>query len=329
MTAERPAAEPGICTDLCTLSALPAASAVKPAAASYDGAPGASLPPNEAALPSQALITATSEHISDGEPQQRGAGSPSVSEPLTVLQSSQPAATERADECVEDASSPAEQQSAENGVSLAAQGPATHTLDAAAVAANMTAEHCTAGSMSVAAAKEQQAACLDAESPNSFAEAGPGSAPPADVTEAAVDAQEVDGGNASAAGVDVACSPEPAEGTSQGPGVSAMDDAHLPVQLAASHQDDTVNVTSASPRCVSPGASPGLVLGDGLTCSPSGGRSAAAAFAAVAQHIHEHDDDDEAGAQLLTCCMLACVAGQRTGCILPYLSDEWVSCHVG
>ncbi len=308
VTADPPAAEPGPCEEACTWSALPEVGDVQPAAALQGCAAAtvaALLPHDDAARVLQRPGMAAADTTADGQPQQRSAASPSASEPSTELQSSQPAATESADECMDEVASPAKQQPARLTSSPAADGPMADVPGPAAAAAGSTADPYTAAPM--LPAEEHRPAQVKAESPDSIAGAGLGSGPPADVTEAAVDAPESGAANPSAA----MTSPEPAEGASQGPGLDAMDGAHLPVQLAVSHQDDTVNITSASPRCVSPAAVLEHALAEGTVCtdSPSLGRSAAAAFAAVSQHIHEYDGAcEDVGAQssrqsTLLCCI--------------------------
>jgi len=307
VTAERPAAEPGSDTEGCTLPAAPAIDTVQPPAALPGGTPGASLPHNDGARQLQLPDMAAAEATADGQPQRRGAASPSASKPLTELQSSQPAATESADVCMEEVSSPERQQPARLTTSPAADGPTTDVPGPAAVAADSTVDPCTAAS--TLPAEEHRPAQVKAEPPDSIAGPGPGNAPPADVAEAAVDAPEIGAVNPSAASVDMSSSPEAAQGAGQGLGLVAMAGAHLLVQLAVSHQDDTVNITSASPRCVSPSAVLDHVLAEGpvSTVSPSLGRSAAAAFAAVSQHIHDYDDAcEDAGAQSPRQCMLLC-----------------------
>ena len=313
VTAERSAAEPGPCVNIYTLPAMPAIGDVQPAAPSQGDAPAALPPLNDAAQLLQPPSTAAAEHISGGQPQHCSAASPSASEPLTELQSSQPAATESADECMEEVSSPVKPQVACVKFSPAPNGPVIDMPGLAAVAADSTADPCSPGQTPPRPiAEEHQPAGVKAEPPDSIAGPGTGSGPPADATEAAADPSA----NPSAASVDMPSSIEPAEGASQGPGLQAIDGAHLPVQLAVSHQEDTVNITSASsPRCVSPATVLNHAPAEGpvSTDSPILNRSAAAAFAAVSQHIHSYDDACEvAGAQPTRECMHLCSTQEST-----------------
>ena len=295
LKAEWPAAEPGPCMEASTQPALSAVPDVQPAA---------SLPHDDAVRLLQTPVSPAAGDISDGQPLQSGAASPSVSEPATELQSSQPAATKSPAEGIEDASSPEQQQPAWRQHSPDANGAVVHAAEHLAADSTL---HKSNPIPTPAVTTEDLAveARTDTQPPDSIPGPAGCETPAADVSGiAAADAADASGGaNPSAASVDEPCGSEPATGASEGgPGLSAANSAHLPVRLAVSHQDDTVNVTSASPRCISPGAGPGQVLGEGPVSigSPSLGRSAAAAFAAVSQHIHEYDDAHvEAGAQSL------------------------------
>ena len=295
VSARMTAAEPGLCSDHSLQAAAPAVASDQPAVALQSGPAEPALPRDGAAHPPQPFSVAATEATTVDQPRQLEQTPPAESEPATEVQSSQPGTTETGDEGLEDVSSPNVQQADGDRCSPAAIGQGDQA--APAIDRSLIPSGRSPSPMPDEDQLRAETGAIAAP-PSSIMSAAPGSEPPTDVAGTAAAGSDATTASPPAPSVDAtACRPLPADdpGASQGPG---LDEAHVPLQLAVGDQDDTVNITSASPRCNSPGAGldHGLREGLGRDPSPSIDRNAAVAFAAVSQWVHDLVDHKETGA---------------------------------
>ena len=187
------------------------------------------------------------------------AASPAVSRD----QPAAPQQTTDGDSCLEENATTEVQQSDDECSSPTDSAPARRLRQSAAVAAGgslMPPGDPAEGRTGVQRAQPT----LGADSPSGTAAGDACSRPSARVADPAVDATDAAAVVLPAVQLSAERSPPHAGGTSEQTDDGAPLGARLPLQLASGDDDETVNITSASPPCNSPGLGSDAVSGDGL-----------------------------------------------------------------